>query len=333
MSKMYSKSNGEEENKIDGLAISRCINEKTRQLVNDIKEVYDTTPTIAIILVGDDVASKLYVNKKNKLAREVGIVANVIHYESDVSEEIVLRKIKELNADNGIHGIMVQMPLPLHINANNVLPAISPLKDIDGLHPLNAGLLTMSKNIPYAIQDVLDIDITEKRDKNYVEFEKYSGLGGTIPYIPCTPLGCLYLINSTLIEEKEDIVGKNVVVFGNSNLVSKPMARLLLQSGATTTTIHTKSGNFSPIVKNADIIVVATGRELTLGDIKSDAILIDVGIHVVNSSGKIRGDLDYEKLVKNHRITPVPFGVGPMTTATLMINSYLACLRACLSTS
>lgn len=390
-----------EKNKINGLEISKHINEKTRQLVSDLKEIYNITPTITIILVGHDPASELYVKKKNKLAYELGMIANIINHEDDISETDLLHEIEILNNDKNIHGILIQMPLPSHINTSNILLSISPKKDIDGLHPLNSGLLNTAKEVPYAIQEILAINLkknsgnlssNEKNGDNYtiinsnysnnyhaingndndinvndsnntdinnkniknnngynysvntnnsndndyynynyessnIKIKKYGMLGKTVPYIPCTPLGCLYLIYLTLMKEKKNIASKNVAIFGNSNLVSKPMARLLLQSGATATTIHTRSKNFSPVIKNADIIITATGHELKLGNIKNSAILIDIGIHTVKGEKKICGDLDFSKLVKKHKITPVPFGVGPMTTATLMINSYLAGLR------
>jgi methylenetetrahydrofolate dehydrogenase (NADP+)/methenyltetrahydrofolate cyclohydrolase len=176
--------------------------------------------------------------------------------------------------------------------------------------------------VPYSIDEVLSLDFnsTEKRNK-------FHQLGKTLPFVPCTPLGCLHLIQKTESENGEDIIGKNAVIFGNSNLVSKPMARLLLQSGATTTTLHSRSKNFDNIVENADIVVSATGKKQELKNIKKSAILIDVGIHKISGQDGIFGDLDFQEIVKTNRITPVPKGVGPMTVATLMVNGYLSALK------
>lgn len=311
-----------EKNKIDGFDYAQKINQKLSALIQKVRDVYNITPNIAVIMVGDNPASEIYVKNKIKLSEKLGIKANLMRYSPNIQEKELISQIQLLNQNKEINGIMVQLPLPEHINKDAVLLSISPEKDIDGLHPFNAGLLHCSKNVPYNIDEVL----TDKLlDLNFRQ--KIKQLGKTIPFIPCTPLGCLHLIRHTLEKEHETITGKNAVIFGNSNLVSKPLVRLLLQEGASVTTLHSKSQNYENIISTADIIVSATGHFQKLQHIKNTAILIDVGIRQQPDSNKITGDLDFNNIVKTNKITPVPKGVGPMTIASLMLNSYLSAIK------
>ena len=302
------------ENTIDCIKYSDEIRERLRYLINK----FNIQPNIAVVMVGNNPASEIYVRNKVKVANTLGIKVDVVRFSASISESILCEKIRELNKQNFIDGIIVQLPLPDKISKDNILREIDPKKDLDGLHPLNIGLLHSFKEVPYTIDEFL---------KTYEDFiKKVSFLGNKIPYIPCTPLGCLHVISRTL---RNHIKGKNAVIFGNSNLVSKPMARLLLQSGATTTTLHSKSKDYLHVIKNADIIVSATGKEqknINLKNIKKDAILIDVGIRANKNNG-IVGDLDFYKLSKTNKITPVPKGIGPMTITSLMLNSYIAFFR------
>lgn len=302
------------ENTIDCIKYSNEIRERLRYLINK----FNIQPNIAVVMVGNNPASEIYVRNKVKVANTLGIKVDVVRFSASISESILCEKIRELNKQNFIDGIIVQLPLPDKISKDNILREIDPKKDLDGLHPLNIGLLHSFKEVPYTIDEFL---------KTYEDFiKKVSFLGNKIPYIPCTPLGCLHVISRTL---RNHIKGKNAVIFGNSNLVSKPMARLLLQSGATTTTLHSKSKDYLHVIKNADIIVSATGKEqknINLKNIKKDAILIDVGIRANKNNG-IVGDLDFYKLSKTNKITPVPKGIGPMTITSLMLNSYIAFFR------
>ena len=310
-------------NIIDGLGYSKIIKKNITQLNNQLKEKYNICSQIAIILVGNNIASEIYVRNKIKLANEIGIIANVIRFNIDITEEEILKQIENINNNNDIDGVIVQLPLPTHINKDKLLLSISPRKDIDGLNPFNVGLLTNSSNVPYKIDEILKFNSVNDDFVN-----KFSKLGKTIPFIPCTPLGCLYLIEETLKKMNNDIVGKNAVIIGNSNLVSKPMARVLLQSGATTTTLHSKSIDKEYFLSHADIIVSATGKKQELKNIKPNAILIDIGIRQKeNEKDKITGDLDFYTIVKTNMITPVPRGVGPMTVISLMINAILSSIK------
>lgn len=242
-------------------------------------------PTLVVILAGNDSASKIYVNNKKKTAENLGINSVVIEYPENVSEVEILNKIKELNADESVTAILVQLPLPAHINKNNILEAILPEKDVDGLTSYNSGKLFSGEN----------------------------------PYVyPCTPKGIMLLLD----EYKIEIEGKHAVVLGRSNLVGKPIAQMLLNRNATVTICHTKTKNLQSITKTADILISAVGKNL-VGEkyIKNNCVVIDVGIYR-DSAGKIRGDVDFDD-VSNlaSYISPVPGGVGPMTIASLMLNT------------
>ena len=242
-------------------------------------------PTLAVILVGDNPASQIYVSNKKRTAENLGINSLVINYPSDVSENELLVKIDELNNDNSVTAILVQLPLPEHINKFKVLDSISPKKDVDGLTPYNSGKL----------------------------------FAGEEPYVyPCTPKGILLLLDEYNIE----LNGKHVVVIGRSNLVGKPVAQMLLKRNATVTMCHSHTKNLSEITKTADIVVSAVGKNV-IGEkmLKSDCVVIDVGIFR-DVEGKVRGDVDFESVSKIAAyISPVPGGVGPMTIASLMLNT------------
>lgn len=242
-------------------------------------------PTLAVILVGENPASQIYVRNKKKTAEKLGINSLSIEYPSDISEEKLLNKIKELNSDEKVTAILVQLPLPAHINKNRIIDAILPQKDVDGLTPYNLGKL----------------------------------FSGEEPYVyPCTPKGILLLLDEYNIK----LEGKNIVVVGRSNLVGKPVAQMLLKRNATVTMCHSHTQNLSEITKTADIIVSAVGKKV-IGEkmLKSDCVVIDVGIFR-DENGKISGDVDFENVSKTAAyISPVPGGVGPMTIASLMLNT------------
>ena len=242
-------------------------------------------PTLAVILVGENPASQIYVRNKKKTAEKLGINSLSIEYPSNISEEELLNKIKELNADKQVTAILVQLPLPEHINKNRIIDAILPQKDVDGLTPYNLGKL----------------------------------FSGEEPYVyPCTPKGILLLLDEYNIE----LDGKNVVVVGRSNLVGKPVAQMLLRRNATVTMCHSHTKDLANITKTADIVVSAVGKNV-IGEkmLKSDCVVIDVGIFR-DENGKISGDVDFENVSKVAAyISPVPGGVGPMTIASLMLNT------------
>ena len=242
-------------------------------------------PTLAVILAGDNPASEIYVNNKKKTAEKLGINSVVIKYPSNVSEAELLDKIEELNNDKTVTAILVQLPLPEHIDKFKIIDAIDPKKDVDGLTPYNSGKL----------------------------------FTGEVPYVyPCTPKGILLILDEYNIE----IEGKHVVVIGRSNLVGKPVAQMLLNRNATVTTCHSKTKNLSDITKTADILISAVGKNV-VGEkyIKNNCVVIDVGIFR-DEFGKLRGDVDFENVSKlASHITPVPGGVGPMTIASLMLNT------------
>lgn len=255
------------------------------KIFEDLKLELDAMPqkpTLAVILAGDDSSSKIYVNNKKKCAEKLGINSLVIEYPASVTEEELLNKIQELNSDDNITAILVQLPLPEHIDKYKIIDAISPSKDVDGLTTYNSGKL----------------------------------FAGEKPYVyPCTPKGILLLLDEYNIE----IEGKHAVVLGRSNLVGKPIAQMLLARNATVTMCHSKTQNLADIIKTADILVSAVGKNV-VGEkniIKNNCVIVDVGIFK-DSGGKIRGDVDS---VSPAYLSPVPGGVGPMTIASLMLNT------------
>ena len=269
---------------IDGKKTSKLLREKLKEKVSKLKSVYNTVPGLTVILVGEDPPSKIYVKNKEKSAIEVGINSEVIRYPDNVEEKVVLNKIKELNKNEKVSAILVQLPLPKHIDKRKVIETIDPKKDVDGFHPVNVGNLS-------------------------------SGYDSTIP---CTPLGCYLLIKDT----EKNLNGKHAVIIGRSNLNGKPMTQLLLKENCTVTITHSKTKDLKTECKRADIIVAAVGRaKLVKADwVKKDAIVIDVGINKTDSG--LVGDVDFNEVSKIAKaITPVPGGVGPMTIACLLSNT------------
>jgi methylenetetrahydrofolate dehydrogenase (NADP+)/methenyltetrahydrofolate cyclohydrolase len=245
-------------------------------------------PGLAVILVGNDPASKIYVSKKMKTCEELGIMSQESLFKEDVTQEELLKKIDELNQDKNIHGILVQLPLPKHLNTREIIERVDPRKDVDGFHPYNLGKLAAGENT----------------------------------YVACTPYGIMKLFEHYKIPLK----GKRAVVMGRSRVVGRPMSLLLDLGGATVTVVHLGTKEPERICQEADILVVATGSKHLVGaqHIKEGAVVIDVGIHRLDS-GKLTGDVDFEA-VKNKvsAITPVPGGVGPMTICGLMENTFQA---------
>lgn len=242
------------------------------------------TPGLTVILVGEDAASKVYVANKEKAAATLGIAGKVLHLPENTTEESLIAQIEKLNADETVHGILVQLPLPKHMDTQKVLMKIRPEKDVDGFHIINAGLL----------------------------------MTGNKGILPCTPKGIMHLIKTT----GRNIAGCHAVVIGRSNIVGKPIAMLLLQENATVTICHSRTENLAEITRQADILVAAVGKaRMVTGDmIKPGAIVIDVGMNREN--GKLCGDVDYTSACEiADYITPVPGGVGPMTIAMLMENT------------
>ena len=276
---------------IDGKKASAALREELKEKVSKLKSTYNTVPGLTVILVGEDPPSKIYVKNKEKSAVEVGINSEVIYYPDNIEEKVVLDKIKELNKNDKVSGILVQLPLPKHIDKRKVIETIDPSKDVDGLHPVNVGNLT-------------------------------SGYDSTIP---CTPLGCYLLIKNT----EKNLNGKHAVIIGRSNLNGKPMTQLLLKENCTVTITHSKTKDLKAECKRADIIVAAAGKpKLVKADwVKKDAIVIDVGINKTDSG--LVGDVDFNEVSKIAKaITPVPGGVGPMTIACLLSNTVECFKRA-----
>lgn len=272
---------------IDGKAIAAQVKEEAATDAAKLKE-QGVTPCIAVVLIGEDPASKIYVGNKEKACELCGIKSITYKKDESFTEAQLLSLVDELNNDKSVHGILVQLPLPKHINASKALEAISPDKDVDGFHPINVGKL-------------------------------YSGGKG---FLPCTPWGILELLARSGIE----ISGKQCVVIGRSNIVGKPVAALLMAQNGTVTICHSKTVHLSAICRQADIIVVATGKQNTLkGDmVQRGAVVIDVGMNR-DEKGKLCGDADFDSVSAiAGAITPVPGGVGPMTIAMLMKNCVIA---------
>ena len=273
---------------IDGKKCSEEILDSLRKEVSEYKEKLGKIPGLAVIMLGEHAASKIYVKSKIRACEKVGVCSKEIILSENISEEELLQEIEKLNNDKEVNGVLVQLPLPKHINEKKVCEAISIKKDVDGFKPESLGKIM---------------------------------LGDDDGFISCTPQGIIYLIDSL----KMDLVGKNVVVVGRSNIVGKPVASLLINRGATTTICNSKTKNLTGILKGADLIVIAIGkaRFLTKDMVKDGAVVIDVGINREN--GKICGDVDFEnvKEIASH-ITPVPGGVGPMTIAMLLKNTVKA---------
>ncbi len=287
---------------IDGKAFSQTLVERVAAAAARLESAHGVKPGLAVVIVGEDPASQLYVRNKGETTLKAGMRSDTHRLPVETTQDELLALIAQLNADVGIHGILVQLPLPRHIDSAAVLDAISPDKDVDGFHVVNAGRLAV-------------------------------GLPGMIP---CTPLGSLMLLKDQL----GDLSGLNAVIVGRSNIVGKPMAQLLLGESCTVTIAHSRTRDLPALCRTADILVAAVGRpEMIKGDwIKPGAAVIDVGINRVPSrdpvkaaEGKTRvvGDVDFNEAVEvAGRITPVPGGVGPMTIACLLANTYTAACRA-----
>lgn len=266
---------------INGKQTASDIEEKLKQTIAD----FPSAPQLAIILVGNDEPSLIYVRNKQKAAAKIGLLSQLYHLDENISETELLKIIQQLNEDGSVNGIIVQLPLPKHLNTNRIINAISPLKDVDGFHPYNTGLLQNNEQ-PY--------------------------------FVAATPLGIMKLIK-TIVPE---LTGKNVVLIGASLIVGRPLATLLLNQNCTVTITHAQTQNIKELTSKADILVAACGvAKLVKADwIKENSILIDVGIN--RDNGKLCGDIDFDD-VKNKAlaITPVPGGVGPMTIAMLLSNT------------
>ena len=274
---------------IDGKKEAQLLREEIKKEIDTIKSKNNKVPGLTVILIGAFAPSQLYVKNKEKNAKEVGINSEVIRYSKEVTEQEVLNKIKKINDNDAVSGILVQLPLPPQINKEKIINAIDPTKDVDGFHPINVGNLS-------------------------------SGYNATVP---CTPLGCLLLIKKV----EPNLSGKHAVIIGRSNLNGKPMAQLLLKENCTVTIVHSKTKDLKTECLKADILVAAVGvANLVKADwVKENSIVIDVGINKVGD--KIVGDVEFETVKEKVRaITPVPGGVGPMTIACLLKNT-LECFK------
>ena len=275
---------------LDGKKESALLRAEIKKEILEIKIRTNKSPGLSVILIGDYAPSQIYVKNKEKNSKEVGIDSEVIKYPKEVKESEILEKIQELNNNNNVSGILVQLPLPVHISKEKIINAIKPSKDVDGFHPINVGNLS-------------------------------SGYRATVP---CTPLGCMMLIKKV----EKNLTGKHAVIIGRSNLNGKPMAQLLLKEDCTVSIAHSKTKDLKSECQKADILIAAVGvANLVKGDwVKKDSIIIDVGINKV--ADKIVGDVDFEEVKdKVKAITPVPGGVGPMTIACLLKNT-LECFKA-----
>ena len=278
---------------VDGKKIAAELREELKKKIVELKSKYDSVPGLTVILVGEDPHSKIYVKNKEKFAKEVGINSEVIRYPGDIKEKELLNKINELNKNDKVSGILVQLPLPKHIDKRKVIETIDHTKDVDGFHPINVGNLS-------------------------------SGYDSSIP---CTPLGCSLLLKKV----EKNLSGKHAVVIGRSNLNGKAMAQLLLQEDCTVTITHSKTKDLQHECLEADVIVAAVGiPELIKGNwVKKDAIVIDVGINKTENG--LVGDVDFEEVSKVAKaLTPVPGGVGPMTIACLLKNT-IECFKRTLN--
>ncbi|MER2191206.1 MAG: bifunctional methylenetetrahydrofolate dehydrogenase/methenyltetrahydrofolate cyclohydrolase FolD [Solibacillus sp.] len=272
---------------INGKEIGQEIRLETQKQVEALKEI-GVTPGLAVILVGDNPASQTYVANKQKSCEAIGMYSELIKLPEDTTEETLLAQIRELNTRDQIHGILVQLPLPKHINEDEVIATISPEKDVDGFSPVSVGKMML----------------------------------GQETYLPCTPYGVMKLLEHSNI----DVAGKHAVIVGRSHIVGKPMGQLLLQKDATVTYTHSKTPDLAYFTKQADIIIAAVGRAnfITAEHVKPGAVVIDVGINR-NENNKLCGDVDFEAVAKvASHITPVPGGVGPMTITMLLANTVQA---------
>ena len=268
---------------IDGKELAKKVRKDLRSDVKKLKEK-GINPKLAVIMVGDDPGSQVYVKNKSKACEKVGIEFEEFLFDSDTSEETLLEVIQKLNSDDSIHGILLQSPVPKHVNINKAFRTILPEKDVDGFNPINVGNLSIGEDA----------------------------------FISCTPYGIVKMLEEYNIET----VGKNAVILGRSNIVGKPMIQCMLNKNSTVTVCHSKTKNIEEIIRNADIVIAAIGKpQFVKADmVKDGAVVIDVGINRLEN-GTIVGDVDYENVAKKASyITPVPGGVGPMTIAMLLTN-------------
>ena len=286
-------------NIINGKDIAKNLRNELKNEIDNLKIKIGKIPGLAVVQVGNVAASSVYVKAKTKSAKEVGIEVFDHHLPDEITQEDLLKLVNTLNNQYNVNGILVQLPLPKHINEQAILDSIHPDKDADGFHPLNVGKLSIASD----------------NDESLL--------------VPCTPYGCLIMLKGLGIDSS----GKNAVVIGRSNIVGKPMAQLLLKESCTVTIAHSKTTDIEDVCRNADIIVAAVGRpKMVKGDwIKKGAIVIDVGINRITievegeEKNKLVGDVDFDEASKNaSAITPVPGGVGPMTIACLLRNTTIA---------
>lgn len=283
---------------INGKEISEKIRQELKQQVEELIKQKDKIPGLATILVGEDPASQVYIGSKIKACNQIGVKSFHNNLPANSTQEEIINLIKQLNDDKNVNGILLQLPLPKGLNPDKCIEAILPSKDVDGLHPYNAGMLTLVKSW----QEIIDQKLL----------------------VSCTPMGVIYLLKYSNI----DIKGKNVVVIGRSNLVGKPVSMLMLANNATVTMAHSATKNLQEITKKADIVICAIGKAKMINKdfIKNGATVIDVGINRVDN--KLCGDVDFESVKDmDIDITPVPGGVGPMTITMLLHNTVLAFQR------
>lgn len=276
---------------IDGKAIAQAVRAEIKERVGELVSTTGVRPCLAAVLVGDDPASAVYVRNKARACGEAGILSRRIGLPSTLTRDELLATVAELNADPDVHGILVQLPLPDHIDESRIIEAVSPDKDVDGFHPVNAGRL----------------------------------LTGGTSFVPCTPLGILRMLD----HESVDLNGKHAVVVGRSNIVGKPVALLLLARHATVTICHSRTRDLPGVVRSADVVVAAVGKaEMIRGEwLAPGAVVIDVGINRM-PDGRLAGDVAFEEARRvAGKITPVPGGVGPMTIAMLLHNTLEAAVR------
>ena len=283
---------------IDGKATAQALRERVGAEVSRLKEVHGLVPGLAVVLVGEDPASQVYVRNKGRQTKEAGMESFEHRLPADTSEADLLDLVRSLNDDEKVNGILVQLPLPEHMDAQRVIETIEPAKDVDGFHPMNTGGLSN---------------------------------GDAAALVPCTPLGCLMMLRDQF---PEGLSGQDAVVVGRSNIVGKPMAQLLLQESCTVTIAHSRTRDLPALCRRADILVAAVGRpEMVKGDwVKPGAVVIDVGINRVEVPGqekaKLVGDVAFNEAAEvAGAITPVPGGVGPMTIACLLRNTVVAACR------
>lgn len=272
---------------IDGKKIAEELRSKIKKEIEQLPKS-QIVPSLTVILIGNNSASQIYVRNKEKFAKEVGIHSKLLKFENNITEKDLIKEICKLNNDNSVHGILVQLPLPKHINSGKIISEINPDKDVDGFHPNNVGNLS----------------------------------SGNDALVPCTPFGCYLLLKQVI----PNLSGLNAIIIGRSNINGKPMTQLLLKEDCTVTIAHSKTKNLKELCLTADILIVSVGKaQMVKADwVKKDCIVIDVGINRLENK-KIVGDVDFENVKDNVKaITPVPGGVGPMTISCLLNNTLKA---------